>query len=262
MIETGLVTDVLNETDMYREFLPPVGLRGSLACFWSRRGDRASVRVVPDGCVDIVWRPGHGAIVVGPDTGPWLSDPDFGALSFGVRFLPGAGGAALGLPLEELRDRRLGLFELGLDPREHLHGGADPADVPRLLVAAASRLSAAGAPDPAVQAAVARLSAPRQRVDQLSRQLGLSERQLRRRFQVSVGYGPKTLQRVLRLRRFGAGPHPDLARSALNAGYSDQAHLTRECRRLTGLSPAQYLSHRSGPPEAARGQDQEAASAT
>ncbi len=47
--------------------------------------------------------------------------------------------------------------------------------------------------------------------------LGVSERQLRRRFEDAVGYGPKTLARVLRFQRFlalasGGG---ELARLAL-----------------------------------------------
>jgi AraC-like DNA-binding protein len=79
---------------------------------------------------------------------------------------------------------------------------------------------------------------------------------LRRRCQDAVGYGPKTLQRVLRFRRFvaqidaaagnpraGAG---DLATIAARAGYADQAHLTRECRRLAGLTPAALARQRAG----------------
>jgi AraC-like DNA-binding protein len=238
----------LNESDIYREVRPPASLRGSLACLWWRRGG-GSVRIVPDACVDIVWSPRHGAIVAGPDTGPWLSRVEPGEVIFGARFLPGAGGAALGVPLQELRDRRVSFADIGLDPREQLGGGTELRDVPALLLATASRLVAYGPPDHAVQAAVVRLLDPRQRVDQLARHLGFSERQLRRRFQISAGYGPKTVQRVLRLRRFAAGAQADLARSALIAGYSDQAHLTRECLRLTGLSPTQFLSHRS--PQAA-----------
>jgi AraC-like DNA-binding protein len=42
---------------------------------------------------------------------------------------------------------------------------------------------------------------------------------------------------VLRLRRFMKADRADLARAAVEAGYADQAHLARECRRLTGLSP-------------------------
>ena len=110
--------------------------------------------------------------------------------------------------------------------------------MPRLLASAAARLVDAGPPDRAVQAAVARLCDPTQRVAALAADLGFSERQLRRRFLSSVGYGPKTLQRILRLRRFIAGERHDLARAALDAGYADQAHLARECLRLTGLSPS------------------------
>ncbi|MGI9184349.1 MAG: DUF6597 domain-containing transcriptional factor [Solirubrobacteraceae bacterium] len=230
---------VLNETDAstYRELPARPDLRDALACLWVRRGS-GPVRVLPDGCVDIVWRRGEGAVVAGPDTGPWRSRTEPGELIFGVRFRPGAGGPALGVPLSELRDRRIAVSELGLDPREELHGEADPLSVPRLLEAAAARLVLAGPPDEAVRAGVMRLLDPTQLVEALAADLGFSERQLRRRFLVSVGYGPKTLQRVLRLRRFLAGERHDLARAALDAGYADQAHLARDCLRLTGLSPS------------------------
>jgi AraC-like DNA-binding protein len=78
-------------------------------------------------------------------------------------------------------------------------------------------------------------------VETLAGELGLSERQLRRRCHAAAGYGPKTLQRVLRFRRFLAARNPDLARAALDAGYADQSHLTRECTRLAGATPAALL---------------------
>jgi transcriptional regulator GlxA family with amidase domain len=73
--------------------------------------------------------------------------------------------------------------------------------------------------------------------------LAISERQLRRRFDLAVGYGPKTMQRILRFRRvidhLAAGPaSADLADLASRTGYADQAHLTRETTRLAGLPPA------------------------
>jgi AraC-like DNA-binding protein len=86
--------------------------------------------------------------------------------------------------------------------------------------------------------------------------LGISERQLRRRFADAVGYGPKTLARVLRFQRFlalAAGDDPagsargDLAGLAYAAGYADQAHLTRECRQLSGRTPAALLAAGAGP---------------
>jgi AraC-like DNA-binding protein len=252
---------VLNETDVYREFAAPARLRRSIACLWIRRGGGAPVRVLPDACTDIVWRAGAGAIVAGPDTRAWVSHPMAGETIVGVRLLPGAGGSVLKWPLAELRDQRVALTELGLSLGEQLDTSLDPARAFRSVAAVAFRLAEESAADAAVQAAVVRLRAPTQRVEPLADELGLSERQLRRRFLAAVGYGPKTLQRVLRLQRFiaragaGDGGEPaTLAGTAFAAGYADQPHLVRECRALTGLTPRQLVdpaataSERSQPP--------------
>jgi AraC-like DNA-binding protein len=88
------------------------------------------------------------------------------------------------------------------------------------------------------------------RVQGLADAIGISERQLRRRFHAAVGYGPKTLARVLRFQRMlrlaaGRGGEPErLARLALEAGYADQAHMTAECTRLAGQPPARLLASR------------------
>ena len=249
---------VLNESDVYRELAPPAWARGAIACFWIRRGDGSSVRVLPDGCTDIVWRAGGGAVVAGPDSEARGSSTRPGDLVLGARLLPGAGGAALGIPLAELRDLRVPVDALGFDPRAELDGALDADAAAATLASTTLGLVAAAPPDRAVQAAVIRLLDPGRRVDELAESLGFSERQLRRRFLAAVGYGPKTLQRVLRLRRFLAGVgawtaggpgggSPDrsdagldgLARAATDAGYADQAHLSRECRALTGLTPGQ-----------------------
>ena len=78
------------------------------------------------------------------------------------------------------------------------------------------------------------------------RLVGLGERQLRRRFERAVGYGPATLVRIQRFQHFLAlaerQPGASLSRLAVAAGFADQAHLTRECRRLSGLSPAALLA--------------------
>jgi methylphosphotriester-DNA--protein-cysteine methyltransferase len=55
-----------------------------------------------------------------------------------------------------------------------------------------------------------------------------------------VGYGPKTLARVIRLRRLVGLPGP-LADRAAAAGYASQAHMSDEVRRLTGLSAVRFL---------------------
>ncbi|MFB9683848.1 helix-turn-helix domain-containing protein [Amycolatopsis plumensis] len=75
----------------------------------------------------------------------------------------------------------------------------------------------------------------------------VSERRLRRRFVQAVGYGPATYLRVSRFQRAVAlAPRiSGLAALAAAAGYADQAHLSRECRALTGLTPRDYFPRRS-----------------
>lgn len=234
-MEASLLPAVLNESDVYREWAPPAWAREAIACFWMRRGDGRPVRVIPDGSTDIVWREGAGATVAGPDTGAWISQTAPGALIVGARFRAGA-GQALGVPLDELRDTRIPLGALGLDLRAELEQPAAPRAVAELAL----RLVAATPPDPAVRAAARLLGDPGRRVEEVADAVGFSERQLRRRFLATVGYGPKTLQRILRMRRFlAAANDDDLARGALLAGYADQAHLTRELRTLTGLTPGE-----------------------
>jgi AraC-like DNA-binding protein len=116
----------------------------------------------------------------------------------------------------------------------------------------AGTLSCGAAPDPAVTHAASLLRDPAARLEQVAAVAGLSARQLRRRFHDAAGYGPKTLQRVYRFQRFvqrvdqrrsgqqgGGVPRDpwDIATVALEAGYADQAHLTRECMALSGLTP-------------------------
>jgi len=121
-----------------------------------------------------------------------------------------------------------------------------------------ARLGAASLPDPMVAAAVHLLErhpALPGRVGGLGTALGLGERQLRRRFLAAVGYGPKTLARVLRFQKLlelldRPGPPTPLALVAADAGYADQAHMTTECTRLAGLPPTALLAerHNAGQP--------------
>jgi AraC-like DNA-binding protein len=107
--------------------------------------------------------------------------------------------------------------------------------------------------DPLVNEAVRALMPWRPiNIDSLATHLALSASQLRRRCLHTVGTPPKVLQRTLRFQGFlalaqsGATPAdrrgPDgVAGLALDVGYADQAHLNRECLRLSGLTPGQLV---------------------
>jgi AraC-like DNA-binding protein len=229
----------------YREFAPPARLSGALHCLWvsvAAVDHGQSAPVLPDACADLIWQSGAGAFVAGPDTGPVPFTWQPGTVLVGARFRPGAGGAALGVPLSELLNQRVDAADLHAVPAGLLPGSLTPAEALRRVAGIAAGMVTDRPPDALVMEAVRRLGAPGARAEAVGSALGLSERQLRRRCQAAVGYGPRTLARVLRFRRFlsrvDAGDADDLVGVAAAAGYADQAHLTRESARLAGLPPA------------------------
>lgn len=199
---------------------------------------------MPDGASDVIWRQGHGTTIVGPDTSARTYTRAGGELLVGLRFRPGAGGGAFGVPLDELRDLQV---EAGaIDRAFDLDGDLAPAAVWRRLLAGALAAATDRRPDSIVLAAAPRV-ADGTHVAALAREFSISERQLRRRFHAAVGYGPATLARVMRFRRFVSlldRGRDDLAGLAFEAGYADQAHLSRESRRLAGLSPVGIMQAR------------------
>jgi transcriptional regulator GlxA family with amidase domain len=80
-------------------------------------------------------------------------------------------------------------------------------------------------------------------VDALAAGAGVSARHVERVFRDEVGLSPKRLARVVRLqevlRRLGAAPDRWVD-VALDCGYADQAHLSRDFRELTGESPTRW----------------------
>src|SRR4051794_36067130 len=235
---------VLNESDMYRELPPPPAIAAHVMCVWTREGLPA-VRVLPDGCVDIVWT-GEALIVAGPATRAVVPEVPANATKVGVRFRTGAAARALGLPAAELRDESVPLEEVwGARGRELADRAAESSGPPETVALLCRAVADAPAPDPLVRAAVRELAHPRRRVAELCKSLAISERQLRRRIEEAVGYSPRTLARVLRLQRFlrlAEQGGADLARLAAEAGYADQAHLTRDCSDLCDLPAGALLS--------------------
>jgi AraC-like DNA-binding protein len=175
----------------------------------------------------------------------------------GMRLRPGAAGVLLGVPPSELMDLSVPADALWGRAGTALGDRVDAAGSPLEALTAlqqgmiARRLTEAD-PDPLVTEAVRLLMPGRATgVAALPRLLAVSERNLRRRCQAAVGLGPKTLHRTLRFQgflaraqlAFATGRSPDgLAELALRSGYADQAHLTRECVRLTGTTPRAYLA--------------------
>jgi AraC-like DNA-binding protein len=222
--------------------------RDSVACLWARPSAAAIGRVLPDACIDLIWD-GDSLFVAGPDTGPVTVIPRPGLAFAGLRFRPGRAPVYLGVPGCDLLNSRVDLAELwGRDLADRL--ASRLALAPDLLAAArllddavAARAGHASGADPIIDGLVGllrRQPAAQGAVRAASRMLSVDERRLRRHCLAAVGYGPKTLDRVLRFQRTLrlARDSESLAALAATAGYADQAHLTRECRRLAGTTPS------------------------
>jgi AraC-like DNA-binding protein len=239
----------------YREFDPSPPFHALIACRWLREvpaDDPAdSTLVLPDGSVDLLWRDGE-LLVVGLDRTARRSPVRAGTATAGIRLRPGVAGAVFGMPASELLEVRVPLKDVlgarASEFSERLEAASGHEAEFVLLEGLVGSAIADRAPDPLVLAATRRLGFPGSRVDQLAEALGISERQLRRRFHDAVGYGPKTLDRILRFGRLVSQARGvsdgevDLARLAADLGYADQAHMTRDSVRLTGMPPAQLAA--------------------
>jgi AraC-like DNA-binding protein len=234
----------------FRETTPSTHVRAAVASRWHGFGgwDR-TLRVLPDGCADVIWDR-RELIVVGAHPAPLRFGVAADSHNVGLRLRLGRAGAVLGVSMAELPRGPVPLDDLwGASARrlaQRLHGASTTRGRHELLEqAVADRLDAtASASDRTVDAAVRLLRLPGARVDDVARTVGLSPRELRRRFLVHVGYGPKALHRVLRLRAFlrNVPGSASLADCAARSGYADQSHLGRECRQLAGSTPARLLA--------------------
>lgn len=211
---------------------------------WRSRGSVGAV-IPADGCVDLILR-NEDVFVAGPST-RWIgtrADSDDGAL--GLRLLPGAARSVLALDLSEISDQVVLMTDLlghksTMQARTLLQGvRAIWPDAPE-LVAAFSTQSSQIRPWVAFIHGHARRGTPPWRVAEL---LDWSPRTFRRRMLQDFGYPYLTLTRIDRAKRTRAllKEGSSLVDAAAIAGYADQSHLSREFRRLVGVSPGQFLS--------------------
>jgi AraC-like DNA-binding protein len=211
--------------------------------WWSDESVFAAVRVLPDGCADIVVDQSGRAFAIGTMTRPLMVEGRESAGFFGIRFRPGRAAAMFRAPLALITDARVPLSDLtkgfpSLGERAQERIGRIE-DVLRSLLANAR-------PDARVDAAVEAIirSGGRASMESIATAAGVSRQHLARSFAHHVGVSPKTFARIMRFRRALA-----LARSgqeswadvALELGYFDQSHLIAEFREFAGETPVPFF---------------------
>lgn len=253
----------------YSELAPPPDLAAWLECVWTRKAGapEAVHRVLPDGCVDILFTFGQlGAperemgetTGVGAMTKPLFVRDAAPRLFIGVRFRPGRAYGAFGIPAIEATDGQIPFESLSLDPQRELDHIArqvtDAGRVTAVIELVRRRVRAADAAPLSVRAAVHRIISAdgNLRVALLANEIGLTRQQLARQFATHVGLSPKVFARVMRARAVLArvdaarAAHPpagsvNWSALALELGYYDQPHLIDDFREITGSTPTEWL---------------------
>jgi AraC-like DNA-binding protein len=243
-----------NRASVWTEHPVDVALAGVVECTWEGEGAWArGLRLLPDGCVDLVWD-GERLSAVVPGDRAMRGAISATSRNVGLRLRCGAGGAVLDRPLAVVADRRVALEEsldrLSRHGEARLRAARDPGRQREILVElVAHRLADGASPDPAVVAIAEQLKThSAMAIAKAAEIAGVDERALRRRFAASVGLGPKRLQRVFRFvalaRRLGevAARRGSAAGLAAELGYADQAHMIRECRQISGSTPGALVA--------------------
>lgn len=259
----------------YHEFLPPSQLAGDVECFWVSSPSAGAAdptaaattdpsphlnRVLPDGCVDIIFDlPAGTGSVIGTMTTAIVVPPTSRSL-ISVRFRPGAAARYLPMPVNAITDDAVSLGDVWCD------GGAiaghmsdrsgdtcgQLATLSELLLTQRRKTEIARPLQAAIS--VLRDSPAEASITAIASRIGFSRQHLTRKFKQLVGVGPKEFARVMRFRRLvadvGRGKSPETQRVstpadwsvlAVTHGYFDQSHLTMEFKRLSGLTPRRYF---------------------
>ncbi|MEH6434146.1 AraC family transcriptional regulator [Massilia sp. DD77] len=187
-------------------------------------------------------------VLGGARTSFYIKEAAEPVVSVGVELLPGAPQALFGVGAGELAGRHTPLSELwGRTADSLLQQLAEETDPQRQLVRLESSLAAHFPSEatlhPSVLCALAAFARPG-RIDDVVLESRYSHRGFIALFRQATGVSPKRYARLMRfqalLASMRAHPGASLGELAYGAGYSDQAHMTREFREFAGVTPSQY----------------------
>lgn len=219
------------------------------------------MRTLPDGCVDIMFSFGNTPsqnsmkqycpYIIGTNT-------SFSELFFegkvtmlGIRFKPGGITAFTRIPVYDLTDRHedLTLVETIFDERFY---GCLPEcktlqdKIKHIDCYLTGRLSSSYIPPKEILYAVQLIEQTRGilPLSEILKSIYLCQRHFDRKFKCAIGLSPKAFSKIIRFKNtlnfIQNNPTDSLFSVALDCGYFDHAHLTREFKVLSGFLPTHF----------------------
>ena len=250
---------------IYREFAPSSELGRYIQCYWSLSGTEGAAGgvqpILPDGRMELVlnlgdafrkaiegrWERQPNAMIVGQMGRPVVVEPAGLVDIVGVRFHPWGARAFIEAPMDRFNSVLPGVDDVSTvlsrvvkDSEGELRERRTVAALERMLLSA---LRHRRRTDDLAESAARLIVGTRglASVSATAREVGLTGRQLERKFLDVVGIGPKRLCRILRfqgaLMASQQQSNANWAEIAARCGYFDQAHLIRDFREFSGHAP-------------------------
>ena len=261
----------------YLERSPSFDLSDHVKTYWSLEyddgiGNGPPEPIVPDGCVEIVFNLADrfkryhadgsieilpASLVAGQIKDRILIGPTGKVRLFGIRFKPAGAQAFFDLRMKELTDR--------IEPLSTFWGPAVneleerlwmvstfPKQINRVEWELRRRIRRPSIMDPIFSNCVGGILATSgtRKIGDIARHFGISERQLERQFDRSIGLSPKTFSRIVRFQAVlrsitSAGP-TSILDAAYHFGYYDQSHLIKDFLHFSGMNPSDYFERTQG----------------
>ncbi|HVI45374.1 MAG TPA: helix-turn-helix domain-containing protein [Chitinophaga sp.] len=249
----------------HQEFEPPEALRDIIKCFWHNRGDfgeeQPTFKVLPDGYAEIIFYFGSiAAVSHNGDLQPLPSPFIMGLLNqpvilnaknrldiIAIRCYPWTVFDLLGLPSgkDEVHVLTHPIVQLQATLEKYVQ--ADRIDeaidqVKQYFLDVRSQITVDST---LFRAGVAMMEANgTMPVSEIAAAAYATVRTLERKFKQSSGYTVKDVSGLIRFEQarnqLVLYPDSNLAGLALELGYTDQAHLSREFKRYSGTTPAAF----------------------
>jgi len=253
-----LWSQIKKQNTVYQEYSPSKELQEYIACYWFSKtislGDELLIsRVIPDGCMDIVFNmneisQGKGARVSGIMTMPEIREVKEINEYVGIRFLPGGIIPFIKDSATNFTNQLIDLQDIwrkeGLNISQKVY---EATSIEERIVIIEKTLKDKLVNDNSIPAFLKYalhdiyLNKGNLSIKELSARTYISERHLSRKFNEYIGTGTKVFSNIIRfqqvIRQIDRNKDIEILNLALNNGYYDQSHLNKEFKTFYGITP-------------------------
>jgi len=257
----------------YQTFEPNKDLDLLIKCYWILESPKEKTpekqTIVPDGCMEMIFHYGDlyrqytengnsiiqpRCFVIGQLTRPLEIEPTGKTGIFAVRFYPDGFLPFATAPIKEMENRAVSLVELfgeeGKNIESRILNAESVSDKINLVEDFLKfRLTNKEMIDHIVKSTVETILTANGQlsVDELSREINITRRQLERNFSSAIGLSPKQLSKTIRLqavlKRLLSKEFTNLTTLAHENEYYDQSHFIKDFKELTGFTPKEFYGN-------------------